>query len=227
MKKTKKAVETTEVSLVQEIVITPPNYATMTFRICGTAPYVQLPMNKKQEEIYGVQGEAAAKKKKQKEEPNRDKEYAESCYVSDQGWHGIPCKAIKDAMIAACRVSDYQMVKARMSFDVIGEGRDPRYLYSLARIYGTRERFDSYPRIPGRMGATVPQLRVRSMWKEWYANVTVTWDDDQFHVTDIANLLTRAGIQVGIGEGRPLSKNSSGMGWGTFRVEKIENEVEK
>jgi hypothetical protein len=227
MKKNQKATEGTEVSVVKEIVITPPNYATMTFCIRGTAPYVQLPMNKKQEDIYGPTGQAAAKNKKKKEEPDRDKEYNESCYVSEKGWNGIPCKAIKDAMIAACRVSDYQMVKARMAFDVLGEGRDPRYLYSLARIYGTRERFDSYPRIPGRGGATVPQLRVRSMWKEWYANVTVTWDDDQFHVTDIANLLARAGIQVGVGEGRPLSRNSSGMGWGTFTVEKIESEAEQ
>jgi len=31
-------------------------------------------------------------------------------------------------------------------------------------------------------------------------------------------LLARVGMQVGIGEGRPDSKNSAGMGWGLFEV---------
>jgi len=39
-----------------------------------------------------------------------------------------------------------------------------------------------------------------------------------FSGADIANLVLRAGIQVGIGEGRPFSKNSCGMGWGTFEI---------
>ena len=44
------------------------------------------------------------------------------------------------------------------------------------------------------------------------------WDGDQFTPTDVVNLLSRAGQQVGIQEGRPDSKNSAGMGWGTFEV---------
>jgi len=35
----------------------------------------------------------------------------------------------------------------------------------------------------------------------------------------LTNLLARAGLQVGIGEGRPDSKNSAGMGWGLFQIE--------
>jgi hypothetical protein len=45
------------------------------------------------------------------------------------------------------------------------------------------------------------------------------WDADQFSVNDVMNLLSRAGVQVGIGEGRPFSKNSNGMGWGTWEVQ--------
>ena len=44
----------------------------------------------------------------------------------------------------------------------------------------------------------------------------VRFDADQFTLTDVANLLMRVGMQVGIGEGRPFSKNSNGMGWGLF-----------
>ena len=49
-----------------------------------------------------------------------------------------------------------------------------------------------------------------------------TLSGDLMHETrtqDVTNLLMRVGQQVGIGEGRPDSKNSAGMGWGTFNVE--------
>jgi hypothetical protein len=48
--------------------------------------------------------------------------------------------------------------------------------------------------------------------------VRVQYDADQFTATDAANLMTRVGAQVGIGEGRPDSKMSAGMGWGTFKL---------
>jgi len=32
------------------------------------------------------------------------------------------------------------------------------------------------------------------------------------------NLIARAGEQVGIGEGRPYSKQSNGLGYGIFKV---------
>jgi hypothetical protein len=46
----------------------------------------------------------------------------------------------------------------------------------------------------------------------------VSFDADQFALGDIGNLLVRVGMQVGIGEGRPDSKKSAGMGWGLFEV---------
>jgi hypothetical protein len=33
------------------------------------------------------------------------------------------------------------------------------------------------------------------------------------------NLMLRAGQQVGIGEGRPDSPNSNGLGWGRFALD--------
>ena len=46
----------------------------------------------------------------------------------------------------------------------------------------------------------------------------IRWDADQFTLDDVTNLLSRVGLQVGIGEGRPDSKNSAGMGWGLFEI---------
>ena len=56
------------------------------------------------------------------------------------------------------------------------------------------------------------------MYPEWSAKLKIKFDSDMFSVHDVANLLSRMGAQVGIGEGRPDSKNSAGMGWGTFDV---------
>jgi hypothetical protein len=53
----------------------------------------------------------------------------------------------------------------------------------------------------------------------WTTTLRVTFDADLFTLTDITNLLMRAGMQVGVGEGRPSSKNGIGMGWGTFSIE--------
>jgi hypothetical protein len=51
------------------------------------------------------------------------------------------------------------------------------------------------------------------------AGSVVRFDADQFKASDVVNLLQRAGAQVGIGEGRPFSKSSNGLGYGTFDVE--------
>jgi len=52
----------------------------------------------------------------------------------------------------------------------------------------------------------------------WQAKISLEWDADQFSLADVSNLMVRLGKQVGIGEGRPDSRSSAGMGWGTFRL---------
>mgnify|MGYP000574967647 FL=1 len=64
----------------------------------------------------------------------------------------------------------------------------------------------------------VADLRVRPMWREWSCVLRVTYDEDQFSLQDVTNLLVRVGTQVGIGEGRPDSRQSAGLGWGLFRL---------
>jgi hypothetical protein len=59
------------------------------------------------------------------------------------------------------------------------------------------------------------------MFREWSVVARVKFDADMLSIESLANLLSRAGQQVGVGEGRPGSKNSNGCGWGTFTVEGI------
>ena len=64
----------------------------------------------------------------------------------------------------------------------------------------------------------VADIRVRPMWREWTMSLTIRYDGDQFTAQDVTNLLSRVGMQVGIGEGRPDSRESAGLGWGTFEI---------
>jgi hypothetical protein len=59
------------------------------------------------------------------------------------------------------------------------------------------------------------------MWDEWRAEVRIRFNAEQFTELDVANLLLHAGISIGIGEGRPFSRNSAGLGWGTFTLPTI------
>jgi hypothetical protein len=63
-----------------------------------------------------------------------------------------------------------------------------------------------------------PYVTIRASYHDWSAKIKIRWDGDQFTIQDISNLLARVGLQVGIGEGRPDSKNSAGMGWGLFEL---------
>jgi hypothetical protein len=64
------------------------------------------------------------------------------------------------------------------------------------------------------------------MYSNWAARLRVRYDTDQFKVVDVLNLVSRCGLQVGIGAGRPDSKASAGCGFGLFQVVPSDREKE-
>ena len=110
----------------------------------------------------------------------------------------------------------YTMTRAKLSVFVIADGHDKVDNTPLTKITrGEPEYFESVVRLE----TGVADIHARPRWAPgWEAIVTVKWDGDQFSAQDVANLLARAGQQVGICEGRPDSKNSGGQGWGTFEL---------
>jgi hypothetical protein len=56
------------------------------------------------------------------------------------------------------------------------------------------------------------------MYREWAAVLNIRYDAGMLTSSDIVNLISRVGLQVGIGEGRPDSKNSAGLGFGLFEI---------
>lgn len=199
-------------------VIKAANIVRTTIRIRGTAPFVQNKFSHKArlKMMEAMATPAAAKKSRTARDP-RDyaDDFIQAQHVSVAGWNGIPCPAFRAAMIDACRTVGMVMTRAKMSVFVLPDGFDKDDGTPLVRIIaGTPEKTESLVRNDN--GSA--DIRIRPMWREWEADVTLEYDEDMITGESVINLLDRAGRQVGVGEGRPFSKNSVGQGWGTFTV---------
>ena len=117
-------------------------------------------------------------------------------------------------MISACRLVGFKMTIGKLSIFILGDGFDADEGTPLVKIEGTPRKLEMY----ARNETGVCDIRIRPQWIEWKCKLKVRYDAEQFSQSDIANLLLRAGMQVGVGEGRPDSKKSVGMGWGTFTL---------
>lgn len=202
----------------QSVSIKPPNFQTAIFRIVGTAPYVQNKFSQKAREQMRATQEAGstARSKRAKEAKDFLASYAGATHRSADGWAGIPAPAFRNAMISACRTVGFKMTLAKLSVFVEADGFDVDDGTPLVRITKGEPR---YHESLVRLQTGVADIRARPMWEPgWEADVRITFDADQFTLDDVSNLLMRVGMQVGVGEGRPDSKNSAGMGWGTFKL---------
>src|SRR4029077_7073573 len=95
------------------------------------------------------------------------------------------------------------------------QGLDAENLEPLVKIDGKPRMLIDRVKI----GIASTDLAARAVFEKWSATFQIQWDDDVFKAQDVVNLLARAGWQVGIGAGRPLSKTSGGTGKGTFKVD--------
>lgn len=199
-------------------VIKPANIVRTTLRIRGTAPFVQNKFSHKtgQRLMADMATPKSAKKSKNDRPPrDYDDDFLQAQHISVAGWIGIPCPAFRAAMIDACRAANLVMTRTKLAVFVLPDGFDRDDGSPLVRIDAPApERMESLVRNDN--GSA--DIRIRPMWREWAADVTLEFDADMITAESVVNLLDRAGRQVGIGEGRPFSKNSVGQGWGTFTV---------
>lgn len=212
---TKSKAKTTAAAKVK---IKPPNMQIGKALIRGLTPYVQNRMSSEnREKMQQKQEEGSAKGRVKRAKPPKDfdRVYKGSMHVSRQGWYGIPSGGLRQAMIDACRLTEMDMTRAKMCLDVIADGLDKENSEPLTKITSGEPRM-FIDRV--RVGISQTDLAARAMFEEWEAVVTLEWDADIFDAEDVINLLARAGLQVGIGAGRKLSKNSGGTGKGKFEV---------
>ena len=204
------------------VTIKAPNMAEAQFRIVGTAPLVIRRFDEKVRQEFAdkiIHGSTPAGKKKHAPRQIEDIYEAAKYYGETDGerWEGFNASAIRNAMISACRLVNFKMTLAKLSVFVIEDGRDLKDpLIALVRIYGASRISEAVGRTSGMSQA--PMLTIRPMYYPWESMLRIRYDADQFKLADIANLLARVGAQVGIGEGRPDSHSSAGMGWGLFDI---------
>lgn len=201
----------------ETIQIQAPNFGVASFTIEGMTPLVMNKFSKKaREQMMATQAAGSkAKKGSKREAKDFDRCYEEAIHYSKEGWKGIPAASFRAAMISACRLVGFKMTHAKLSIFIIADGIDADEGTPLVKITkGEPRRMD----MATRNETGVCDIRPRPLWEEWEAKVTIRYDADIFTITDVSNLLMRAGMQVGVGEGRPDSKKSTGMGWGTFKI---------
>lgn len=200
------------------IEIAAANLKVVEVEIVGTSPYCQNKFSQKAQNELRAKHEAggASKSKKAREPKDFQALYEGAIHYSEDGWAGIPAPGIRAAMISACRVAGVVMTRAKLSVFVEADGFDKHDQMPLVKITkGEPEYAEHYVRNE----TGVVDIRPRPMWREgWRAVIRLRYDADMMGQADVINLLSRAGAQVGIGEGRPDSKKSCGMGWGTFRI---------
>lgn len=197
--------------------ISPPNIRQATFKIIGTAPLVihRFSAKAKNMMLDKMKEGSTARKGKKREPMDVDATYNQARYIAADGWDGFNVASIRCGLISACRLVGFKMTLAKLSVFVEADGRDATEPeFGLIRIYGTPRKTEMVARVETGQA----YVTIRPSYDEWYANIRIRFDADQFTLQDVSNLLSRVGEQVGIGEGRPDSKNSAGMGWGTFRI---------
>jgi hypothetical protein len=204
------------------VVIKAPKIRTVRLHLVGTAPYVQARFSAKAMAMMAAKQMAGstARGKKVHEARDFDDDYEQAKHVSTDGWLGIPAGAFRAAAISACRLVGFKMTLAKLSVFVKADGIDRVDGVPLVKIEGEPEPM----RMHTRNATGVADLRVRPMWREWGCQLRVSYDAEQFGPDDVVNLFSRVGLQVGVGEGRPDSRASAGLGWGTFEIAEVGNE---
>ncbi|HUD75318.1 MAG TPA: hypothetical protein VMQ76_09625 [Terracidiphilus sp.] len=200
------------------VTIKPPNFQRAIFAIRGVAPLVihRFSTKTKNEMKLKMETGKAASSKKTREAKDSNETFNEGRYISPEGWDGFQAGAIRNALISACRLVGFKMTLAKLSLFVEADGWDKTEpQIPLIRIHGKAVKQEDMARVE----TGQPYVTIRPAYHDWKAKISIRWDGDQFTLADVTNLLSRVGMQVGIGEGRPDSKNSAGMGWGLFEIE--------
>ena len=197
--------------------ISAPDFRTIAFDIQGTAPLVINKFSAKAQEAMRATQEAGstAKAKKTREAKDFEALFNGARHISDEGWDGIHAAAFRNAAISACRAAGFTMTRAKLALFVEADGFDRDDRTPLVRLTkGEPEMVVS----PCRNSSGVIDLRPRPTYFPWGATLRIRYDAGMLTDSDIANLMSRVGLQVGVGEGRPDSKASAGLGNGLFVI---------
>lgn len=216
---------TTATSKATKTQISAPNFQVAEYELTGTADYVSNKFSDEARNLMRAKQEAGSQGKKgtKRDPKDFDKACKGAMHCLLDGKPGIPASCFRQAMISACRLVGFKMTLAKLALFVEADGQDATEGAPLVRIEGPWRRVDSFVRNE----TGVADIRPRPHWAPgWRVKVRIKYDADLFSELDVFNLLSRVGVQVGIGAGRPDSKESAGQGWGTFDVRRTDEKAE-
>ena len=169
-------------SETDSVTISPPNMATATFLIEGTAPLCVNRFSQKAMEQMKQKQESGqrAKKGAARDPKNFEQCFQQARHISTEGWDGVAASAFRNALISACRVVDFKMTRAKLSLFCLADGYDKDDSTPLVRItQGKPRRVDSL--VKNESG--VADIRPRPVWEPgWQMKVRIQFDADQFSV---------------------------------------------
>lgn len=200
-----------------QVAIAPPNFQHLAINLRGTTPLVINRFSAKAMETIRRTQEAGstARSRKSRESKDFDALFEGAKHISDDGWEGIHAAAFRNGAISACRACGFKMTHAKLAFMVMQDGFDRVDGAPLVKLTsGVAEQWVA----PVRNRTGVVDLRCRPMYREWEATLRIRYDAGMLAADDVVNLIARVGLQVGIGEGRPDSKESAGLGYGLFEI---------
>ena len=207
-------------------IITPAHLIRLKFSISGISPLVVHRFSLKAKIIieHGMtQTKTPGAGKKVREVVNFEDVFNEARYIAraKPEWDGFNAAALRKATILACKLVNFQMTLARLSFFTEADGWD-KYepQIPLIKIIGKPVMQKDVAWV--KSGITKkPYITCRPAYHDWKSNPVINFDADQFSVNDIINIIDRVGAQVGLCEGRP-SSDSGGLGWGLFEITNVE-----
>jgi hypothetical protein len=206
------------------VTIKAPKFGIAQFHVRGIAPLVihRFSAKTKAQMKDKMETGKPSGSKRNREARDTNDLFQEARYRHADGWDGFNASSIRAALISACRLVGFKMTLAKLSVFVEADGSDATEpQIPLIRIDGVPVKQEDMARVE----TGQPYVTVRAAYHDWAARIRIRFDMDQFTHEDVANLMSRVGLQVGIGEGRPDSKNSAGMGWGLFEIESMDEVV--
>ena len=208
------------------LTVSAPNIQAIQVRFTGNAPLMQNRFSEKAMHMMAdkMTGITKPGSKKAREARDFHEDFVQAKHTArGEEWEGVAASSVRAALISACRLTGFTMTRAKLSLFVPAQGYDKVDGLPLIRVFG--ESVENTMAVRNATG--VADLRCRPLYMEWYCLPEIRFDADQFSVSDVLNLLRRVGLQVGLGEGRPDSRASVGLGFGTFDVSELTPEDEE
>lgn len=176
-----------------------------TFKIIGITPLIVNRFSEKAQQMILEKQKHEAKRPREAKNP--EEQYKQSLYFFGDGKRtGFPAVGFKAAMTRAGKQIGLPMTDTRGKFHVIGDEND------LVEIKGKHNmRSDMV-----RLATGVADVRFRGEYKNWSADLTISYNSSVISEEQLAQLLNMAGFSCGIGEWRPEKSNSGS--YGLFKI---------